>query len=81
MPPLEGFLFPDTYLVYKDAKVEDIIKKMLNNFNAKLTPALQTEIVAQGRNLYQVLKIASIIEMEVPNDKDRIVTDIDYFCS
>lgn len=67
---LEGFLFPDTYLIYKDATVEDVIKKMLNNFGNKLTPALQTEITAQGKTLYDVLKMASILEREVKTETD-----------
>ncbi len=29
---LEGYLFPDTYEIYKDAKEEDIIDKMLTRF-------------------------------------------------
>jgi len=68
---LEGFLFPDTYQVYKDAAIEDIIKKMLDNFQNKLTDAFLTEIKAQGKNLYQIITMASIIENEVQNDKDR----------
>lgn len=68
---LEGFLFPDTYLVYKDSTAVDVIEKMLDNFNKKLTPALKTEITAQGKNLYDVLIMASIIEQEVRQDEDR----------
>ncbi len=68
---LEGFLFPDTYQIYKNAEVDDIIIKMLNNFDDKLSSALLTEIRAQGKTLYDVLKIASIIEAEVQIDDDR----------
>ncbi|MBU4360644.1 endolytic transglycosylase MltG, partial [Patescibacteria group bacterium] len=74
---LEGFLFPDTYSVYKDATVNDVIIKMLDNFNDKLTPALRTEIKAQGKTIYQVLIMASIIEAEVQTDEDRkLISDI-----
>lgn len=68
---LEGFIFPDTYNVYKDATAENIVEKTLENFNSKVTPALLTEITAAGRNLYDVLKMASIIEQEVIGDEDR----------
>ncbi len=68
---LEGFLFPDTYLVYKDATTNDIILKMLDNFDKKITPALHTEIKAQNKTLYQILIMASIIEAEVQTEKDR----------
>ncbi len=42
---LEGFLFPDTYLFAKNGTVEAIIKKLLDNFEARLAslpPAAQT---------------------------------------
>lgn len=68
---LEGFLFPDTYRVYKDATPPEIIPKMLDNFEKKITPALLTEITAQSKSLYEVLIMASIIEREVPNEEDR----------
>ncbi len=68
---LEGFIFPDTYRVFKNASVKDIIIKTLDNFNKKLTPALKTEIKARGKSLYDVLIMASILEKEVPNDDDR----------
>lgn len=70
---LEGFIFPDTYRVYKDASLKDIITKTLDNFDKKLTPALRTEITAKSWTLYQVLTMASIIEMEVPQETDRPV--------
>lgn len=75
--PLEGFLFPDTYEVYADATVKDIVAKMLSNFDRKLSPDLRDEITRQGKNPYKVLIMASIIEAEVPHEADRaIVSDI-----
>ena len=68
---LEGFIFPDTYRVYKDASTSDIIQKTLDNFEDKLTSALQTEITAQGKKIYDIIKMASIIEQEVPGEEDR----------
>ncbi|PIP29348.1 hypothetical protein COX27_01865 [Candidatus Kuenenbacteria bacterium CG23_combo_of_CG06-09_8_20_14_all_36_9] len=74
---LEGFLFPDTYRVYKDAAAEEVIKKMLDNFENKLTSALLTEIKAQNKSLYDILKMASILEKEIKNEKDgKIVAGI-----
>ena len=74
---LEGFLFPDTYKVYKDATSKDIIAKMLDNFDHKITPALKTEIKNQKKNLFQIVTMASLIEKEVKIDYDRqLVADI-----
>lgn len=75
--PLEGFLFPDTYEVFADATVEDIVVKMAANFDRKFTPDLREEIARQGKGLYNVLIMASLIEAEVPHEEDRaVVSDI-----
>ena len=73
---LEGYLFPDTYEIYTDATIADT-KKMLSNFERKVTPELRAEIERQGKDFYDVLIMASIIEAEVPHEADRpIVADI-----
>lgn len=71
--PLEGYLFPDTYEVYADSSPDDIIRKMISNFSSKVTDDLIEEINRQGKDFYQVLIMASIIEAEVPNDEDRAI--------
>ncbi|MCX6741208.1 MAG: endolytic transglycosylase MltG [Candidatus Parcubacteria bacterium] len=74
---LEGFLFPDTYKVYQNTTSKDIIAKMLDNFNQKITPALKTEIKNQKKTLFQIIIMASLIEKEVRTDSDRqLVADI-----
>jgi len=76
---LEGYLFPDTYRVYRDAPLADIVRKLLNNFGAKLTPDLRAEITRQGRTIHEVVTLASIVEKEVATDTDRqMVADIFY---
>ncbi len=74
---LEGYLFPDTYRIFKDAVAEDIVKKMLINFNAKLTDEMRAEIARQGRTIFEVVTMASIIEKEVRTPEDmKIVSGI-----
>jgi len=68
---LEGYLFPDTYRVYADASLEDIVHKMLENFDRKVTPELRGEIAKSGRSLHQIITMASIIEAEIANPDDR----------
>lgn len=67
---LEGFLFPDTYRLYVDDNGEALIKKMLANFDKKVTPEMRAEVKRQGKSLYQVLVMASIIEKEVRSTDD-----------
>ncbi|MBU0898176.1 endolytic transglycosylase MltG [Patescibacteria group bacterium] len=62
---LEGFLFPDTYRLFQDATTEDLIIKMLNNFDKKLTTQMRQDIVQQNKTIYQIVTMASIIEREV----------------
>lgn len=81
---LEGFLFPDTYRVFKEASSsEDLVMKMLSNFDLKLNDELRAEIKRQGKSIYDVIIMASLIEKEAPIDYSdpenrtaRIVSDI-----
>jgi len=68
---LEGYLFPDTYRIYKDAKLEDVIKKMLDNFDHKITSDMVGEIENQGKKLSDILTLASIIEKEAKTLEDK----------
>lgn len=68
---LEGYLFPDTYRVFADDTSRDVIARMLANFNQKVTADIRAEAKNQNRSLYDVVKMASIIEREV-NRKDDL---------
>jgi UPF0755 protein len=74
---LEGYLFPDTYRIYVDAGAKALVRRMLANFEAKLTPDLRAEIAAKGRTVHEIVTMASIIEREVRGEEDRaMVSDI-----
>ena len=62
---LEGFLFPDTYRFSKDATPVDAVEKILKRFEEKTADLRRREALA-GRNFYEILTIASILEKEVP---------------
>lgn len=70
---LQGYLFPDTYYFEKESGVEEIVKKMLRNFDVKLSSDLREEIAQQGKTIYEVLIMASILEKEVISDEDRAI--------
>ncbi len=63
---LEGYLFPDTYQVYASSTVKEIISKMLSNFNKKLTPKMRADIKSQGKTIYEIITMASLVEKEAP---------------
>jgi UPF0755 protein len=74
---LEGYLFPDTYRIFKDAPLNGIVLKMLDNFDKKLTPEIRADIKKQGKTIYEIITMASIIEKEVKSEADmKIVSGI-----
>lgn len=74
---LEGYLFPDTYRIFKDTAAEQIISKMLFNFDKKLTTEMMAEIKRQKKTIYEIVTMASIIEKEVRSADDmKIVSGI-----
>jgi len=68
---LEGYLFPDTYETNKMVDIEEIVRKMLNNFDKKLTSELKEEINKQGKTIFEIITIASLIEKEVKTKEDK----------
>lgn len=69
----EGYFFPDTYRIFRDASAEEIATKMLANFERKIGLDLREEIHRQKRTLLEVITAASLVEREIPNEADRAV--------
>ena len=67
----EGFLFPDTYRIFKDASARDIVEKTINNFERRVNKEMLAAISSSGRNLYDVITLASIIEKEEKTIEDK----------
>jgi UPF0755 protein len=70
---LEGYLFPDTYLLRPDATASEIIDKLLANFAAKLPDNYRADAAAQGLTLHQAITLASLIEREAVVDDERSI--------
>lgn len=68
---LEGYLFPDTYELREQESLEDIIIKILKNFDKKLTLDLKTKITRQNKSIFEIIVMASLIEKEVNNFEDK----------
>ncbi|MDP3710647.1 MAG: endolytic transglycosylase MltG [bacterium] len=68
---LEGYLFPDTYRFFKDASEKEILLKFLQNFEKKLSVEFSQEIKDQGKSIFEIVTMASLIENEVVSDEDR----------
>lgn len=60
---LEGYMFPDTYEFRKGSRPRIVLDKFLFNFEYR-TKELR-EQVGEGEDLYEVIRIASLIEEEM----------------
>jgi UPF0755 protein len=71
---LEGFLFPETYLLDPETDAAGLINRMLETFESRLDEPLRNAIMEQGLNTYRAVTLASIVEREavVPDERARI---------
>lgn len=85
----EGFLFPDTYRFYFDSDPSLVVRTMLTNYAARVSPLIADEgrvdwdsIPVSRRGIFtslQITTMASMIEKEVPYSIDRkMVADVMY---
>ncbi len=77
---LEGFLFPDTYLIDREATCSEIVSGMISNFNRKVGPLFKTynppALVKKALGTISVKKlitVASIVEKETSLESERPV--------
>jgi UPF0755 protein len=68
---LEGYLFPDTYIMVKDMSSEEILGIMVRQFRRKFTPEMESKAAEDGFTLNQIVTIASIIEKETGLDQEK----------
>jgi len=69
---LEGYLFPDTYRVFRSGFPDSLTYKLLTNFGEKFSPELRAEVLRQNKTMEEVVILASIVEKEVITDADRV---------
>jgi len=69
----EGYMFPDTYLVQKDASASSVLAIFNKTFETKVTPDIIAKARTKGLSLNQLITIASLVEREARNDEDRPV--------
>lgn len=73
----EGFIFPDTYRIYKDAELSDVLHKVFTNLENKFTDEMRVEMNKQQKNVFEILTMAALVEREANNEEDmKLVADI-----
>ena len=61
---LDGYLFPDTYFFYTDSSEEEVLAKLLANFDRKMDESLRAYARERGFSVDEIVRLASIVERE-----------------
>ena len=70
-PGMEGYLFPDTYYLPKGMKPEEIVKQMFTEFQNVWDEEIGAKADALGMSMREVVTLASMIEEETGQEKER----------
>jgi UPF0755 protein len=82
IPPgatLEGFLFPETYRLPEEATAIDLLNRMLQTFDARVTPEMRAAGAGHEMTFYELIAMASIVEREAVLDEERPFIASVYF--
>jgi UPF0755 protein len=75
--PYEGFLFPDTYSIARDATPEMVIEMMRQTFERRAGREIEAGSKKSGLSKKEIVVLASVVEREARFAKDRpMVADI-----
>lgn len=61
---MEGFLYPDSYIVPRAAETDELINALLRGFSLHLTVDLEEAFSRHGLTVYQGVTLASIVQRE-----------------
>jgi UPF0755 protein len=74
---LEGFLYPATYEFTNENSPEELVTMMLNKFDEIFTTEMKKRAREMNLSIYDVVKIASLIEREaVVHDERPLIADV-----
>lgn len=68
---LEGYLFPDTYTMARQATAAQLVARMVTGFEQALTPKLRSDAAARGLSVRELVTLASVIEKETGKAEER----------
>lgn len=71
---LEGYLYPDTYMLTKGAKPPTVVEMMVKRFQEVFDEELREECVRMGFSVREIVTLSSMIEKEtsIPEEKPII---------
>jgi UPF0755 protein len=69
---LEGFLFPDTYEIAANESPQDVMARLLYQFDAQFDDSMRQSASEQGMSIFDVVTLASIVEREAAVEEERV---------
>jgi UPF0755 protein len=68
---IEGYLFPETYFFNRSMNTKQIMRKMVDTFWQKVTPAMIKRANATGMSVHQLVTFASMIGKESADHAEK----------
>lgn len=68
---LEGFLFPETYFISNQETAQSLVRRMVEQFDARTADLDWSYATSRGLSPYQAVIIASLVEREARVAEDR----------
>ena len=75
---LEGYLFPETYSLPRDASAADLVEAMVAQFRRNFDEPLRQEAAREGRTVRDVVTLASLIQKETGNETEHALVSAVY---
>jgi UPF0755 protein len=75
---LEGYLFPETYLLSRRSDAPRLVRLMTERFEHVFTPDLRQAAAARGLTVRQAVTLASIVEKEASRPEERPIVAAVY---
>ena len=67
----EGYAYPETYRFRRHTQPEEVLERMLAEFNGRFTPADRLAVKKSELTLHQIVTLASIVEKESAQVDER----------
>ncbi len=67
----EGYMFPDTYLIPKDATAQDVANRLLETFSQKINQSVLAKGQDSGLSPEDVVILASLLEKEAKTSAEK----------
>ncbi|MFH1946845.1 MAG: endolytic transglycosylase MltG [Candidatus Magasanikbacteria bacterium] len=73
----EGYFAPDTYRIYKNASLVDVIDRLFSERDKQITVEMWQDLEKQGKSFFDILTMASVLEREARDFEEMaIISDI-----